>query len=276
LHWPVLLPRSGVTVDLGAEAGLVPDEFADLLTGFLDACEANGKRGVWLNAPLEVTHLVPVAVEMGFTYHHANADGAVLTLWLPQDEPNGLPSYPHIGHGVGGIVLNARGEVLGIQEKAGVTAGRTSFWKIPGGLVDKGEDLHDAAVREVLEETGIQTKFVSIAAIRESQSGPFETTDCYCVCVMQLDAEVYGDIIPTPSPQEAEIANTAWLPVEEFLNSSAPRGLYGDMIRIGVEAAQEVGNGGAVSGMQVKRLSSGKDRNTGELIVESMYYAGKL
>jgi hypothetical protein len=124
--------RSGVTVDLGEDAGIGPDEFADLLGRFLDACEADGKRGVWLSAPLEATHLVPVAVEMGFTYHHADADGAVLTLWLPEDEPNGLPSYPHIGHGVGGIVLNARGEVLGIQEKAGVTAGRTSFWKIPG------------------------------------------------------------------------------------------------------------------------------------------------
>ena len=59
--------------------------------------------------------------------------------------------------------------------------------------MDKGEDLHDAAVREVLEETGVKTKFVSIAAIRESQNGPFETTDCYCVCVMQLDEDEYGD-----------------------------------------------------------------------------------
>ena len=231
---------------------------------------------MWLTAPLEATHLVPVAVEMGFTYHHADADGAVLTLWLPEDEPNSLPSYPHIGHGVGGIVLNARGEVLGIQEKAGVTAGMTSFWKIPGGLVDKGEDLHDAAVREVLEETGVKTKFVSIAAIRESQNGPFETTDCYCVCVMQLDEDEYGDDIPSPSPQEAEIANTEWLPVDDFLESSAPRGLYGDMIRIGVEAAQESLHSGATSGMQMKRLPSGKDRRTGELIVESMYYAAKL
>ena len=31
-------------------------------------------------------------------------------------------------------------------------------------------------------------------------------------------------------------------------------------------------SGGEVLGMQVKRLPSGKDRNTGELIVESMYF----
>ena len=42
----------------------------------------------------------------------------------------------------------------------------------------------------------------------------------------------------------------------------------------GVEAAQEHMSGGEVLDMQVKRLPSGKDRNTGELIVESMYYVG--
>lgn len=162
-------PFVGVTVDLGEEAGMAPEDFADALGGFLDACEGEGKRGIWLNAPLDATHLVPVAVEMGFVYHHADEEGAVLTLWLPEDQKNGLPSYPHIGHGVGGIVINSRGELLGIQEKAGVTAGMTNFWKIPGGLVDKGEDMHVAAVREILEETGVKTKFLSIAAIRESQ-----------------------------------------------------------------------------------------------------------
>lgn len=74
--------------------------------------------------------------------------------------------------------------------------------------MDKGEDLHVAAVREILEETGIKTKFVSIAAIRESQSGPFDTTDCYCVCVMMLDEDEYGDEIPTPSPQEVRSSLT--------------------------------------------------------------------
>jgi hypothetical protein len=70
------------------------------------------------------------------------------------------------------------------------------------------------------------------------------------------------DLVPTLAcgvlPQE-------WLPLNDFLKSSAPRGLYGDMIRIGVEAAEEAlaGGPGVSSGMQVKRLPSGKDRKTG-------------
>ena len=31
-------------------------------------------------------------------------------------------------------------EILAIQEKTGVTAGWKDFWKVPGGLVDSGED----------------------------------------------------------------------------------------------------------------------------------------
>ena len=56
------------------------------------------------------------------------------------------------------------------------------------------------------------------------------------MCVMELDEEAYGSDIPEPSPQEEEIANTKWIALEDFLKSSAPRGLYGDMIRIGAPA----------------------------------------
>ena len=48
------------------------------------------------------------------------------------------------------------------------------------------------------------------------------------------------------------------------------------MIRIGIDMAKQVIESGVVSGMQVKRLPSGKDRRTGELIVESMYYTARL
>ena len=41
------------------------------------------------------------------------------------------------------------------------------MWKFPGGMVDKGESLGDAAVREVWEETGIKAEFIGILGMRE-------------------------------------------------------------------------------------------------------------
>lgn len=51
---------------------------------------------------------------------------------------------------VGGIVINAAGEVL-LQRRSD-----NGLWGIPGGGIDPGEEPADAIVREVWEETGVR------------------------------------------------------------------------------------------------------------------------
>ena len=70
--------------------------------------------------------------------------------------------YPFTSIGVGGVVCNAAGEFLLIREKRGVYPG----WKFPGGLADPGEDIFVTAKREVLEETGVETDFVTVLTMR--------------------------------------------------------------------------------------------------------------
>jgi len=51
------------------------------------------------------------------------------------------------------VVLNDDGELLMVRR--GPTATRAGFWSIPAGFVDYGEDVREAAARELLEETGL-------------------------------------------------------------------------------------------------------------------------
>lgn len=61
----------------------------------------------------------------------------------------------HVGHErviltfVGGCVYNAQGEVL-LQRR-----GDNGRWGLPGGAIEPGESIRQAAARELLEETGL-------------------------------------------------------------------------------------------------------------------------
>lgn len=56
------------------------------------------------------------------------------------------------------IVLNEKGEILLIK-------GPERGWEMPGGQVEEGESLKEAAVREVREETGIEIEVLSFCGV---------------------------------------------------------------------------------------------------------------
>lgn len=144
----------------------------------------------------------------------------MMTHWLPEDEPSRLPPAATHYIGVAGFCLNAANEVLVIQENSGPAAGH-GIWKLPGGLVDPKEDMSVGVVREVFEETGIETEFVAMAAITEfhAAGGPArrKTSDLYCVCVLRMDPEAGdGQVI---NACEREVAACAWKPFQELLET---------------------------------------------------------
>ena len=53
----------------------------------------------------------------------------------------------------GGIVHNAEGQILMIF--------RLGVWDFPKGKVEQGEEIEKAAVREVLEETGMEARIIN-------------------------------------------------------------------------------------------------------------------
>lgn len=131
----------------------------------------------------------------------------MLVRWLPSTT-NTIPANASHRVGIGAFVMNEKNEVLVVQEKSGRFRG-TGIWKFPTGVVDEGEDISDAAVREVKEETGVNAKFVEILAVRQSHKSFFDKSDLFFMCMLQpLSFEI--------QLQETEIEAAQWMPFQEY------------------------------------------------------------
>jgi 8-oxo-dGTP diphosphatase len=71
------------------------------------------------------------------------------------------PEHPLLG--VGALIFDG-GRILMAQRGKAPLMGQ---WSLPGGLVETGESLENAVRREVLEETGLEVKPLSVLEIFE-------------------------------------------------------------------------------------------------------------
>jgi 8-oxo-dGTP pyrophosphatase MutT (NUDIX family) len=191
---PALLPESGPA-------------FAEQMRTSLPIWQAEGNKLVWLEVPIERAALIPPAVEMGFIFHHSTESYLMTVLRL---QPNAfIPPYATHYLGIGGVVLNAKRELLVVVEKYHRMS-RPGFYKLPGGALTQGEHLADAAVREVFEETGVKTKFEALVCLRHWHGYRYGKSDVYFVArLAPLSEEIVQD--------EGEIEECRWMPVDEYL-----------------------------------------------------------
>ena len=96
-----------------------------------------------------------------------------------------------------------------------------------------GEDLSVAAAREVLEETGVVTEFVSVVAARHSHAAAFSCSDLYFVVLMRPTTALI-----TMCTQE--LSACQWMQVSAC---NAPRHcphhhVYAGALRLSVDAGQ--------------------------------------
>ena len=217
-------PFGGVVV--GPE-GLTdnPVEFAKQLAHSLSYWKSQGSVAVWLELPMGKAALVPAAVEAGFSYHHAGTDYLMLTYQLSNSAH--IPPFASHYIGAGGVVLNEQKELLVVREKYGF-GGRPPTLKLPGGALSSGEHLADAVVREVLEETGVQTCFEAVVCFRHWHGYRYGKSDIYFVCRLSpLSTEI--------TMQTEEIQECLWMPVEEFLESDSISPFNQWIVRAGLE-----------------------------------------
>jgi len=137
----------------------------------------------------------------------------MLLNWLPTDSPSPVPDFATHVIGLGGMVLNDRQEVLCVKEKRAPAATSQGSWKLPGGLIDLGEEIATGVAREVREETGVVATFRSLLAVRHQHGAAFGRDDMYCVCLLQPETtEITID--------ENEIGEAAWLPLSSYYEST--------------------------------------------------------
>lgn len=83
---------------------------------------------------------------------------------------------------------------------------------MPTGLLDPGEDVGEAAVRELKEETGLDGTLERILSIRQAHSEG-RASDLFFICKLNLN---HPD--QTPVLQEEEILDLTWMSPTEYAN----------------------------------------------------------
>ena len=107
----------GVVIDVIASSGVVPiDRFEAALREAVHRWLVDGKRGLWLKVRTKSAGYVAAGAGAGFDFHHAQRGYVMMAQWLLGTDDK-MPLYAFTKVGVGGIVLNRKGEVLMVQER---------------------------------------------------------------------------------------------------------------------------------------------------------------
>jgi ADP-ribose pyrophosphatase YjhB (NUDIX family) len=203
----------------------LPENFPQVLEQSITEWVENKIKAVWLLVPNSQLELVAVCHNYGFYPHHVNESGIMMAKWL-ENRPNALPTYSTHYVGVGGILFNENNQILLVKNRYSATG--LINWRLPGGLVEPNELVCDAACREVLEETSVQSRPVGILGLREKKNYQFDRPDIYFLVLLEPLSFQH-----TMDPEE--IVDCAWMDFAQWIDDEKPvdsrkmiRALYTD------------------------------------------------
>jgi ADP-ribose pyrophosphatase YjhB (NUDIX family) len=125
----------------------------------------------------------------------------------PVSERRRYPDVPRVGVGV--AVFDSEGRVLLVQRGRPPSAGQ---WGLPGGLVELGERLADAARREVAEECAIEIELGEMVATFEPIERDAEGRVEYHYVVVDFWARQRGGV----AQAQDDAAAVAWARLDEL------------------------------------------------------------
>ena len=115
------------------------------------------------------------------------------------------PTRPLVGTGA---LIHKDGELLLVRRGAHPGFGK---WSIPGGLVELGENVQDAMMREVKEEVGFDVEAVKLMDVFDSITKDEKGRVQYHFVVVNFLARVAGGSLDTAS----DILEAKWVPFED-------------------------------------------------------------
>ena len=116
------------------------------------------------------------------------------------------PSQPIVGVGV---LIKRGGEYLLIKRASEPDRG---LWTIPGGLVEVGESVREAAIREAREETGLEIEVLEILDIIDKIVRDEEGRSKYHFIIIDFLAVPIGGSLKASS----DAVEARWVRREEF------------------------------------------------------------
>ncbi len=118
---------------------------------------------------------------------------------------------------VGAVIRDDRGRLLLVRRGTEPGRGR---WSVPGGRVERGETSQQAALREVVEETGLHVVLTGVAGVVE-RPGPdgvlYEIEDYY--------ARLEAGTEPEHARAGDDAADVGWFTADEMTGLDCVPGL---------------------------------------------------
>ncbi|GIU84815.1 MAG: ADP-ribose pyrophosphatase [Acidimicrobiales bacterium] len=160
--------------------------------------------------------ILEVAAEMRAAAEEGVSDVDVLTEWM-KTTGRGVAGYQTPKVAVGAVVGNEKGEILLVQRAD------SGVWLYPTGWADIGYSASEVAVKEVLEETGIECEVVQLIAVLDGMRLGFTRIPLYSL-VFHCRA-VGGELRPHP----LETSDVGWFPEDSLPRPLAGAGLWRDI-----------------------------------------------
>lgn len=191
----------GVTMD----SSTIPDDvrvFEKELVSIID--DLQDKKLLWIKVPIERAHIIPLLTKYGFVFHHCDEKDLMMLRRLISDSI--IPTAINHTLGVGAVVIEEN-RLLVIKDRI------KQQYKLPGGYIDDDENISQALLREVFEETGVRIALDSIVSLGHFSPAQFKKSNLYIVCKAKaLSTEIC--IVDTD-----EIIEARWMNIDEFFSS---------------------------------------------------------